>query len=267
MVWTIGAMLVGVAIGFAAGWWLIRRARRPLGLETLVQWTEPPVSAWREDWRAALLITLHGAGILLLALLFLLDNLRNPDHHTLFLIDATPFMSAREQQEFNSQLFTLATWGLGIAGVLSGSVVAYHLATRGIGPLTIGITEEGVVRGRYYIAWSAYSHFVADAQSRLIRFFTNRLPEVASMAWRPPTPELYHQAVALLQEHLPSSPPRKPIPWSRRLIVFAGLVLVPALLFVALGTFLFVQGFGWAWLYYTFGTYLAFSLGLLVFRN
>jgi len=269
MWWVYSTALIGAVIGFGLGWRVISRERRPSrSNDTLLSWTEQPVSVWRQDWKAALFITLHSASVVMLATLFLFDPSWRERNHSLFLLDATPYMSLAEQSRFHQTLYLLATCGLGLTWVVSGSILAFPVATQLIRPITISVVPTGVVRGPYLWTWDDLSHFGVYPRARLIRVYSRRTPEIACMAWQPPNEDVFHQAITLLEQHLPPGPPHIATPWYRRRSMLAGLLLfVITVPFVSGGVSVYTLAFTWAWLYYTFVTPLVLVLGGRVFRQ
>jgi hypothetical protein len=265
----VGVALLGIAIGFALGWRAIIRDRSPTPREdALVTWEERPVSAWRQDWRVASLMGFHAAGIVLLAVLFLLDTTWREGNHTLFLLDATPYMPSAEVRTFHQQLEIIATCGLGVVWVFCGNLLALPLARRWGRPLARGIAPLGAISGPYLLLWSAFSHFSADPRSRLIRFYSSRTPELACMAWRPPNADLFGEAVAFLGLVLPEERPQPGVSWYRRRSVLLSLLLLAGTLpFVVAGLLVYASAFTWGWMVYTFATPLLVGLGLAVFRQ
>lgn len=253
---------LGLAIGFGLGWRSIKRGRRPADCSgALLRWSEQPVSAWRENWAGALFITLHGAGILLVGALFLLDPTWRTGVHKLFLIDATPFMPSAVRAEFQQDLYGVVIIGLGLVAVLCGSLLAFPVATRWIRPISVCILPEGLVRGPYLSSWSSYRYFSTDPGRHLIRFYPPKARQMASMTLQPSGAEVYNQAVALLNQYLSQTPPEDPVPWPLRWPVFLGLGLTLVVLFVACALWLYANAIPWAWIYYIFVTYFVYLLG------
>lgn len=267
MDWRLLVAPLGLFIGFGLGWRAIKRGRRPADCSgALLRWMEQPVSAWRENWAGALFITLHGAGILLVGVLFLFDPTWRTGSHTLFLIDATPFMPAAARADFQQDLYGVVIFGLGLVAFLCGILLAFPVATRWIRPISMCILPEGLVRGPYLSPWSSYSYFSADPGRHLIRFYPPQARQMASMAWQPAEVEIYHQAVALLCQYLPQTPPKDPVPWWLRQPVFLSLGLAFVVPYAACALWLYLNAFSWAWLYYIFVTYLVYLLGLGLLR-
>jgi hypothetical protein len=267
MDWRLLVAPLGLAIGFGLGWRTIKRIRHPADCSTaLLQWSEEPVSAWRENWAGALFITLHSASILVVGLLFLFDPTWRTGGHKLFLIDATPFMPSAARAQFQQDLYGVVIVGLGLVAVLCGNLLAFPFATRWIRPISVCILPDGLVRGPYVWPWSSYSYFSTDPDRYLIRFYPHRARQMASMAWQPADVDLYDQAVALLSRHLPQTPPQEPVPWMLRRTAFLGLGLALLVPYVACALWLCLHAFPWSWLYYIFLTYLVYLLGLGLLR-
>lgn len=266
---TNGITLVCAIIGFLVGWWVIRRERRPSACDgALLCWDEEPVSAWQQGRLAALLITLHASSVILLGIAFLLEMNIHPGQQTLFLVDATLFLPPVASGQFNSSVETIAAAGLQVVWFICGILLAFPFARHFVRPMHLAIMPNGVVKGPYLWEWSYLSHFTADPRSRLIRFYSSRMPDVACMAWRPPDENIYSQAVALLGQHLSPSPSLPLLVWYRRKSVLLALVLFAVTIpFVATGWLIYALGITWSWMFYTFITPLVVLLGLFVFRQ
>jgi len=231
-----------------------------------LRWYEEPVSAWRQDRTIALFILLHSIGVIVLGVLFLLHIIQFTEAHTLFLLDAAPFMSDGERSEFYQALSMLATCGLGMVWFFCSSLLAFTLARRWVRPIHLGITPNGVVSGPYLVEWAYFSHFSVDSFLHLIRFYSSRTPDLACMAWRPPDVDVFNQAVNLLGQRLPTSPSRPMVSWYRRHSVLIGLLLLAITIpFVSVG--FLVYSFAWGWLYYTWVMPLMVILGSIAFRQ
>lgn len=269
MWWTYSIAFLCTIVGFGLCWWVIKHERRPsMSDDVLLSWTEPPVSAWRQDWKGGLFITLHSLSIIILGILFLLDTSWSERNHTLFLLDATPFMPTTVRHEFYQSLYILATCGLGVVWVICGGFLFFPIATRLIRPIYIMIVPNGVVRGPYIWSWDYFSHFVVYPSTRLIRFYSSRIPEIACMAWQPSSEDTFNQAAVLLGQYLPQNSPRTSVPWYRRRSVSIGLrlflITVPC---VGIGLLVYIFEFTWAWMYYTFVTPLIPVFSFKLFRQ
>jgi hypothetical protein len=263
-----GIALIGAIIGFVLGWRIIKRERKPSACDdVLLCWDEEPVSAWRQDWTIASFITLHSVSIIILAILFLLDPTWREGNQTLFLLDATPFMFAAERSKFHQTLYILATCGVGLVWYICGNLLAFPLVRRWIRPIHLGIMSNGVVSGPHLWEWSYFSHFYVFPRTHFIRFYSNRTPELACMAWQPPDVNVFNQAVALLGQYLPTRPSRPMVSWYRRRSVLIGVLLLAITIpFVGMGLLIYTFAFTWGWMYYTFIPPLMVMLGSVVFR-
>lgn len=267
MDWRILVAPLGLAIGFGLGWRSIRRGRRPADCSgALLHWDEKPASAWRENWAGALFITLHGASILLVGVLFLFDPTWRTGNHRLFLIDATPYMPSIARAEFQQDVYGVVIAGLGVVAVLCGTLLAFPFATRLIRPISVCIFPEGLVRGPYLWPWTRYSYFSTDPGRHLIWFYPPRARQMANMTWQPAEQDIYDQAIAIIGQYLPQTPPEGPVPWLLRWPVFLGLGLGFIVPYSACALWLCANAVPWAWLYYIFVTYLVYLLGLGLLR-
>lgn len=270
MMWLrFGVVILALAIGFVFGWLAIKRERRHSACDNaLLRWKEAPVSVWHQDRTIALFIALHASSVIALAILFLLDATWRGTQPTLFLIDATPFMPPRVLAEFQQELTWIVTGGLGIVWLFCGSFLAYPLARQFVRPLQYAIMTEGIVSGPHLYPWGQFSYFTSHPHPNRIRLHSAQTPEMVSMLWQPPDAAIFHQAVALLTEHLPSSSPQPTVPWRQRASVRLGMLLIATTIpFVAAGLWIYALGLGWAWLYYTFVPTLIVILGAFIFRQ
>jgi hypothetical protein len=268
MWWTYITALTSVLIGFGFGWRSIKRGRLPTACDdTLLHWSERPFSVWHQDWIVALFITLHGLTVIILTVLFLLHTIRSAGHHTLFLLDTARLLTYDIHRELSQELSVLVTLALGFVAFLCGTIPAFPIATRLIRPTSVTIASSGPVCGQYTWSWASFSHFSADPRARFIRFYPIETPGIASMAWQPPDEDTYTQAVALIGQCLPHSPPCTATPWYRRRTVFLGLLFAITVPFIVGGLLLYAFRLSWAWMYYTFITYVVFALGGAVLRS
>lgn len=240
----LGWLIAGGVLGLLLAPWSIRRGRRAVaGAGAIVQWEERVVPPWRQDPVQALFIAVHGAAVLCLAVLRAISAWQAP---------------------YPAQL-TSSPSDL-VLGMLAGAVVGFPLAAR-LGPaMPMALYPEGVIRGRFVSEWAAYSHFVPDPGSGLIRLYSQRTPEVARVAWHPPTQPVFLQAMDVLARHLPTAPPSAS-PWYRRRAAFlaAGLlVILPGLVG---GLLVLRAGVRWAPLYYAGTAYLICIAGIRLIRS
>jgi hypothetical protein len=168
------------------------------------------------------------------------------------------------RQAFNRDLTLVVAAGLGVVGFICGSLLAHPVATRRISPIPVSISTRGTVHGLYASPWHAFSHHAADPHTRTIRFYAERIPEIACMAWQPPDRDTFKQALTLVEQHLPRSRLKTPVPWHRHRIAFLVLLLAVTMPFVAVG--LWVFRFPWAWMYYTFVPFPVFVLGPVILK-
>jgi hypothetical protein len=239
--WLLDAIL-GLAAGFALGWVVIWRGRRPLELEstTSLAWIEQPVPFWHQDPVQALFIGGHTTSVLLLAVLFALDLARG-----------TPAVGPA----LGRHLALMAVW------FMAGSLLAFPLAYRYAGKMPMSVFVNGVARGQYASDWGPFSHFRADASTRVIRLYSVRTPEVVRVAWQPPTAELFDAVVQVLAAGLPDQAPVLSVPWYRRRAAVLGALAGVTLPFLLGGVGVYAAQVPWSWIYYTAAVSLVMLLG------
>jgi hypothetical protein len=260
MWWTYGVPLITTIVGFSLGWRNVKRNRMPFAAkDELLHWTERSVSAWQQDWASALFITVHSLSVIVLSILFLLDVVQGDNNYTLF-----PFDGTSDGIGQVSSLVVIAA--LGLVWLLCGSLLAYPLATRLIQPISMSIVSDGVIRGQYFSPWHFYGHFSTEPGHRLIRLYSSRTPEIARVAWQPPT-ETIDQAVALVGKHLPQRPPALSLPWYRGRTAFLSWLFILTVPLVAVGLLLYVATLSWTWMYYPVATYFIFILGSVIIQK
>jgi hypothetical protein len=249
-------------VGFGLGWRSIKRNRLPFTAEdALLHWTERSVSAWKQDWVSAFFITLHSLSIIGLGMLFLLNVMQAEGKYALFPSDdVTPY-------DFEPLLSWVVIAALGLVWFLCGSLLAYPFATRLIQPISMSIVSDGVIRGQYFSLWYCYSHFTIEAEHRLIRLYSSRTPEIARVAWQPPTETIFNQVVALTSEHLAQESPVISLPWYQRRMAFLGWLFILIVPLVVIGLLLYLAPLRWTWMYYPVATYFIFLLGGVIIRK
>lgn len=246
MWWFYGIIAVAASIGFMQGFSIIRRNRRPLAYEgASVAWVEAPVAPWHQDGSVALFLVLHSSSVLLLA--------------TLGLLMLRP--------QFQGGLPAIST-GLSVGGIawMAGGILAFPASFRLAPPFPMSLFSNAVVRGQFVAEWSYFSHFVAQPTTGLIRLYSAKTPEVANVAWRPSSPEVFTAAVAFLEYYLPSQRPPTALAWYQRrslFIVATLLITIPAVL---LGVLLYSTGAAWLWAYYPLAGGAMLIAGSMIIR-
>ena len=258
MWWIYGVPLITTMVGFSFGWRNIRRNRMPFAAkDEVLHWTERSVSAWKQDRALALFITLHSISVIILSILFLLDVIQVESNYTLFPFGVT--------SDSIKQLVVIAA--LGLVWLLCGSLLAFPFATRLIQPISMSIVSDGVIRGQYFSLWHFYSHFSTEPGERLIRLYSSRTPQIACVAWQPPTETVFDKAVTLVEEHLAQEPLALPLPWYRQRIAFLSWLFILTVPLVVIGLLLYTATLSWTWMYYTVAAYLIFTLGGVIIQN
>lgn len=211
---------IAAALGFASAWTKIRAGRRPTPLADIqLQWESRPRSLWRLSWTHGFYATWHSLSVLALGALFFLSIAGDPARLTLPLLEHLP-------AEWRPRVELPVVIAAGIVGYLLGAVLAFPVATRLVQPVRMAIAPAGAAFGGYLYAWDRLSHFVADPRTRRIRFYPRSAPGIPTMAWQPPDGETFDKAVALLSQHLPASPARRPVSWQRGKPALLGALLV-----------------------------------------
>ncbi len=107
-----GIALVTAAVGWVLAWRVIRHERRPSACDdALLCWDEEPLPAWWQSRATAALIALHSSSVLILGILFLLDTIAHHGSRTLFLLDATPYLSVAERSQISGDIDSIAAGG------------------------------------------------------------------------------------------------------------------------------------------------------------
>ena len=230
MRWLYLCSCVSLIIGLLFGYRTIARNRRPQPAErATLTWHERQRSLWQQDFSLALCITVHGSGIVLLAIMFFLLI-----HHP--------------------QAKISITWDVILVGMfiswIAGSLLAFPFAVRFAPAFPMRLFSNAAVRGQFFAEWSAFSHFTADSTTQVIRLFSARTPEVARAIWQPPTPQLFVDVVTFLSHYLPTTMPTTPLPWYRRRNTLMMTLLLSTTGLVLAGLAIYIWALGWVWPYY-----------------
>ena len=154
-------------------------------------WRQRPISAWKADYLVGIR-SLYGdlmpLVFLVLPIYFVLDW--RPAHHFLWLGGATllPALSV---------------------GMISINSLACRFYTE-----SVTILDTGVIHIGLFFPWESISWFEMDEREGFVRLYARTPPRPVLAVLQPPE-EIAGEVLSVLGEHLPSSPPREPVVWSR----------------------------------------------------
>lgn len=236
--------IIGLLLGIPLAWFSLRFGRRPkhFDIPTLA-WTERPVPIWQQDRTQFIFIAGHALSIAALAVMFLLDSLA-------LTTSAPPPQGLK---------LALAT-----AWIITGAVLAFPYLYPVAGKMPMVVFTNAFARGQSFGDWSCFSHYRADPTTRIIRLYSERAPEVVSVAWQPPTEEVFNGVLAVVSAALPAQARPGLNPWYWRPSALLGLLAGVAGLFL-LGGFL-VAGTAWSWVYYLLAVLLLSAFAPAVIR-
>ena len=272
MLW-INLLALGLAgVGFALGWIVISRRRRPFRLEgALLSWDESPPSVFRYDRFGAVLITAHASSVVALSLLLVCSiNRSAPSPISMgFESPSGQWLSAMvgiDDPQVRQLSFLAAVLAAGIAGFLLGTIVVFPVVRWWRRPVAVHIHPNGVLYGQAATPWEEIGHWQADPKRRLVRLFSSADPHALSEILQPPTDNVFAEAVRLLRELVPDGRVDEGVPWHRH-------KWVPALAFLAgIAGALIVAGWAyrfvaeWVWLLYAVEVVLVTQAGRLLPR-
>jgi hypothetical protein len=264
-----GVALIAAISGFVSSWRNIQRVRRLCAHDdALLIWDEEPLPVWYLSMTFVSFIALHMSSVIVLGILFLFEMTAHQGSQTLFLLDVPRHTPVAELTQVYLWVEVIATFGFGFVWFLCGSLLAFPFAHRLIRPIHVAILPNGVASGTFRWEWSYFSYFSAEPRALLIRLYSNRVPEIASIVSRPRNADIFGPAVALLGQHLPPTPSRLPLAWYRRKSVRVALLLLAITIpCVLIGLFIYAFGFTWGWMYYTFITPLVAYFGGKLFMQ
>ena len=247
MWWFYGIIAVAASIGFLQGFATIRRNRRPSGYEgASLSWVETPVAPWHQDGSVALFLVLHSSTVLLLATLGLLTLRQHVQDGSLSLGRGI---------------------SVGVVAWIAGGILAFPVAFRFAPPFPMSLFSNAVVRGQYVSEWTYFSHFVAQPSTRLIWLYAAKTPDIVSVAWHPPSPELFSAVVAFLEQYLPSQKPPSHPDWYRRRSVFILATLLITIPAVVVGIVAYSTPTTWLWGYYPLAIGAVLAAGTIIIRT
>lgn len=201
MNWLIVFAFVCVSLGFISGIFALKTMRSRAHPQAEIAWKQNPLWVWKYEPVSMTAITIQSLGLICLAVIFLLAL-----RHTI-LFKSIP----------RSGLVLVVTV-VALAGVFfttytSGRLLAYHFARRWVGPLSYGISREGIFYSNDLISWKSCNHYEIGPDDGQISLYSSYSPSLRTWVLQP-SPELFPKTLAIVQENLPSSPSMAdPVTW------------------------------------------------------
>jgi hypothetical protein len=141
----------------------------------------------------------------------------------------------------NDQTMVFLVWiaaggSIALEGYLLGSMLAFPLTRLGQAPISMAITEQGMLHGSTLMPWSWFSHFSIDPQGGLLRLYSAFAPDLPSLISKPPASVGLHELGNTLQDYLPSQPPNPNRVWYRSKYWLIPTMILACLSLVGAGT-------------------------------
>ncbi len=272
MLW-INLLTLGLSgMGFALGWIILSRRRRPYNLEgALLSWDENPPSVFRYDKFGAALLTAHAVAVVALSLLLVCSVNRTAPSpiSTEFESPSGQWLSAMidtDDPQVRQLSFTAASLAAGSAGFLLGTFIAFPIVRRWRRPVNVHIHSNGILYGQVATPWEEIGHWQADPGRRLLRLFSSADPHALSEICHPPTDNVLAEAVRTLENLIPDRQVGAGVPWHRHkwAHALAFLAGIAGALIVAGWAYRFVAE--WVWLLYAVEIVLVAQAGRLLPR-
>ncbi len=272
MLW-INLLALGLAgVGFAVGWSVISRRRRPFSLEgALLSWDEPPPSVFRYDKAGAVFIAAHATAVIALSLLLVCSVNRTAPSpiSTEFESPGGQWLNSTvgiDDPQVRQLSFSAASLAAGIAGFVFGTIAVFPVVRWWRRPVAVHIHSNGVLYGQVATPWEEIGHWQADPERRLLRLFSSADPHALSEISHPPTDSVFAEAVRILGELVPEGRVGESVAWHRHkwASALAFLVGIVGALIVAGWAYRFVAE--WVWLLYAVEIVLVAQAGRLLPR-
>jgi hypothetical protein len=197
---------------------ILRRAEQPI--QVLYAWSERPLSSWRYEPHTATSILIHTLGVSVLSLIAL-GAAGNPTSFD------NPLITNDQTMVF---LVWIAAGGsIALVGYLLGSMLAFPLTRLWQPPISMAITDQGMLHGSSLMPWGWFSHFSVDPNSGLLRLYSAFAPDLPSLVSKPPASEGLDEIGKALQDYLPSQPANPSRAWYR-----SKYWLIPTIILVCL---------------------------------
>lgn len=192
----------------------------------LYAWSERRLSSWRYEPYMSVAILIHTLGVSVLSLIALgaAENPTNLDN---------PWFT-------NDQTMVFLVWigaggSIALVGYLLGSMLAFPLTRLWQAPISMVITEQGMLHGSTLMPWSWFSHFSSDPSGGLLRIYSAFAPDLPSLVSKPPSSVGLDEIDKALQDYLPSQPPNPSRAWYRSRYWLIPTMIMVCLLLVGVG--------------------------------
>jgi hypothetical protein len=236
MNWLLVFALVCLLLGFIGGIARMKSLRSSTYPQAEIVWQQDPLSAWRYEPLSMMTLTIHSLGLICLTAVLLFALISNE----VLIFPPGPTRAAP---------FLLALVGIFFTTYASGTAIAYHFVRRWVGPISYGISRDGIFFGKSLIGWKSYSHYETGPDDGQISLYSSYSPSLRTWVLQP-SPESFTRVLGLIQENLsPALTIDDSTSWQR-----SPLVMILEMTALVLGLMLpalwgLMQSLAWVWIY------------------
>jgi hypothetical protein len=151
--------------------------------------------------------------------------------------------------------------------MIAGSVISFSFIFRHAGRMHMAVFLNAFSRGQYVGDWKCFSHFKADARTRIIYLFAAQSPNIVRVAWHPTTDEIFNDVLGVLRNVLPERVQEKVTPWYRSPWGLIGAILLLVLPIIIAAVVIFLSSATWGWIYYTVAVPVLMIVGISLVRK
>ena len=221
-------MLIGMAIGVFHTYSLLAASRKAYHRsDTLLDWTEEPLPAWKFEPYAMISSMIHTGAVLALSIAAINASvnpgiLNDPLYH-------------------NETNMIVLSWiirggSIAIIGYQFGALLTMLLMiTFRKTPVSIAVTEQGLLDGRTMIPWKWFSQYTAANEGGLLLFYSAFAPDFPTVILKPPASVNLVEFDKLLQVYLPQKNLNKNNSWYRTRLWLNPAIAVICMLAVIAG--------------------------------
>lgn len=230
---TLICLVLGVISGIAG----LKSMRSRAHPQAEITWQQDPLWPWKYEPVGMTAITIQSLGLFCLTAIFLLTT--RDSSLFKFVPRSIPVLVVT----------VLALAGVFFTTYTSGRLLAYHFARRWAGPLSYGISRDGIFYSNDLVSWKTCSHYELGPDDGQISLYSSYSPAFRTWVLQP-SPELFSRALAIIQENLPSSPPAEDaVTWKHSPLMLILEMAATSLALLLPAVWGFLRDQSWVWGY------------------